>query len=141
MGPAPALGTLEKDVLEWLRAYEDLGIHIYTKVVREKARRLAVAAGIEWDFVASGPWLKAYCARHDLKIREGQFLEKERAHAVTREGMGRFFDLLHVAEIDVLPENIWMLDEVHVNLLDTGGYKVRTAACARPRLSPSPRAS
>ncbi len=139
MGPAPVLGMLEEDLLEWLRAYQSMGVHVYTKVVREKARRLAMAAGIAWDFVASGPWLKAFCARHELKIREGQFLEKERAHAVTREGLGRFYDLLHIAEDGVLPEDIWMLDEVHVNLLDTGGYKVRAAALARAR-PPAPRA-
>jgi hypothetical protein len=132
MGPPPTLGVLEKDLVEWLQAYKDMGVHIYVKIVCDKARRLAKAAGIEWDFVASDVWLKAFCARHDLKIREGQFLEKERAHAVTREGLGRFYDVLEVASTGVAPEDKWMLDEVHVNLLDTGGFKVSGATARAP---------
>ena len=126
MGPKPALGVLEDDLLEWLRAYKSMGVHIYTKIVCEKARRLAKAAGLEWDFIASRRWLEGFCTRHKLNLRQGQFLERERAHAVSRESLGRYFDILEEASVGVKPGGIWMLDEVHVNLLDTGGYTVRS---------------
>lgn len=132
-GPPPALGVLEKDLVEWLKAYKSLGVHIYTVVVREKARRLAKAAGIEYEFVASTVWLEAFCNRNGLLRRQGQFLEKERVHAVSREAVGRWLDLLEMAIKDVRPENVWMLDEVHVNLLDTGGYEVRLLRAPTPR--------
>lgn len=132
MGPEPTLGQLEEPLLEWLKCYIDISVHVYTGVVREKARKLAIAAGGDGSFVASPVWLDAFCKRHGLNIRQGQFLEKERAHAVSREGMTRWYDLLGIASKDVRPEDIWMLDEVHVNLLDTGGYTVRP----RPPLDP-----
>ena len=133
MGPSPTLGVYEEDMVEYLKAYKSMGVHVYHGIVCDKARRLSKAAGIEWDFVASRPWLDAFCARHGLDLRKGQFLEKERAHAVSRDALGRWFDVLEVAQEGVLNKNKYMLDEVHVNLLDTGGYRVSQPERARVR--------
>ena len=124
-GATPALGSLEKDLKEWLRVYCTLGVVIYQKTVREKAVELAKAAGIEWGFKASKSWLNGFLARNSMKLREGQLMEAVRKHAVSTEALKRYFDNLEIASEGVKPENKYMLDEVHVNLLDCGGYMVR----------------
>lgn len=125
-GAPPALGTLEKDLKEWLRLYATLGVVIFEKKVREKAVELAKAAGIEWDFKASKSWLDGFLARSSMKLREGQLMEAVRKHAVSTEALNRYFTNLEIAGDGVKVGNKYMLDEVHVNMLDCGGYKVRS---------------
>ena len=136
MGPSPIMGKLEELLLEYLLTYKTMGVRIYVGVVAEKARKLMADAQFEGDFKASRTWLDDFCKRHGLNLREGQFLEKERSHAVSREALGRYFDLLAIAILGVAIEDIWMLDEVHVNLLDCGGYKV-SLFCAPSPLAPT----
>jgi len=131
-GPSPVMGSLEVAMLDWLNVYKGFGVRIYAAVVTEKARKLMADAKYPGTFKASRSWLIDFCKRHGLTIREGQFLEKERAHAVSRESMGRFYDNLEVATEGVAPEDIWMLDEVHVNLLECGGYKVSLFCASYP---------
>ena len=129
------MGKLEDILVEILNICKSMGVRVYVGIVLEKARQLMADAKFEGDFKASRAWLDGFCKRHGLNLREGQFLEKERAHAVSPEALGRYFDLLALAISGVAFEDIWMLDEVHVNLLDCGGYKV-SLFCA-----PSPLAS
>lgn len=131
-GAAPALGELEGALKQWLCDYKSLGVNLYEKKVRQKAVELAVAAGIKWDFKASKNWLDAFLRRNGLKLLAGQFMEAVRRHAVSKEALNRFFDLFEIASEGVEAKHIYMLDEVHVNLLETGSYKVRVICTSLP---------
>ena len=124
VGAPCALGVLEPLLLEWLKDYMSLGVNIYRGRIQDKARKLAHEAGIAWDFKASESWLNGFCKRHELDLREGQFLEAVTKKAVSAEALNRFFDLYEIAKTGVAPEDMYMLDEKYIDVFKSGNYKV-----------------
>jgi hypothetical protein len=51
--PVPALGVLERDLMEWMRNYKTMGVMVLPICFVNKALRVAKMAGIAWDFKAS----------------------------------------------------------------------------------------
>ena len=108
----------------WPKKYKALGVNIFERTVRERAVHSAKAAGIKWDFVASKRWLDGFLRRHELNLRNGQYMEAVRKRAVSPEALNRFFDNWEIASEGVKPENLFVLDEKHVNPLNCGAVKV-----------------
>ena len=64
-------------------------------------------------------WPKHFLKRHpDLKIKKTQRLEVARAKALNQFVVGEFFDMLDelIKEYDILPENLYNMDEKGVQL-------------------------
>ena len=117
-GPVPALGVLERDLMEWLRDYKSMGVKVPMICFVNKALHVAKMAGIAWDFKASRSFVDGFSARHGINWRSSQWMETERSHAVSEESLNRFYDVFSIASHGVLPKNLHMLDEMHINLLE-----------------------
>ena len=105
-GPAPALGVLEADIIQWIRDYRALGVKLPEIAIVHKALHVAKKAGIAWDFRASRSWLAGFSERSGIKWRLGQWMETERSHAVSEESLNRFYDVFSIASEGVLPKNL-----------------------------------
>lgn len=68
----------------------------------------------------------------DLRMRRALACDYLRATTLTKEGIQRFFDIVSegytmcktISNQDLLPKNIWAMDEVGFCLAANGGYKI-----------------
>lgn len=102
----------EEILVKWIKVQGRRGIPLTYATV-------ALYAGEISGQQVGGSWPKRFLKRHpDLKIKKTQGLESARAKALNQFAVGGFFDMLDelIKEYDILPKNIYNMDEKGVQL-------------------------
>jgi hypothetical protein len=114
------------DLIEWSNK---AGHPMTTSQLKKQAIKLAEACGATKGAtgVGSDGWVRGFQKRHrDLFKTNASLLETERAHAVTRAAIERYFDIAAVALNGINdPELIFFMDESHVDMHARTRIKVR----------------
>ena len=121
VGRPPTFEEATEKVLVDLIEVSNKGGHpLTTSQLKRQAIKLAEACGATKGAtgVGSDGWVRGFQKRHkDLFKVNASLLETERAHAVTRAAIERYFDIAEIG-LDgiVAPELIFFMDESHVDM-------------------------
>ena len=102
----------EEVLVKWIKVQGRRGIPLTYATV-------ALYAGEISGQEVGGSWPKRFLKRHpDLKVKKTQGLETARAKALNQFAVGDFFDMLDelIKEYDIVPENLYNMDEKGVQL-------------------------
>ena len=106
------MAVQEEVLVKWIKVQGCHGIPLTYVTV-------ALYAGEISGQQVGGSWPKWFLKCHpDLKMKKMQGLEMARAKALNQFAVGEFFDMLDelIKEYDIVPENIYNMDEKDVQL-------------------------
>lgn len=114
------------DIIEWANKQ---GHPVTKDHLMKEAKRLAIACGGKGSEMGVGSkgWLRGFEKRQPevFKVNRG-LLETERAHAISREAIERYFDIASVGLEGIdSPELIFFMDETYVDMQARTRLKVR----------------
>lgn len=130
VGRPPTFAEATENVLVELIEVSNKGGHpLTTSQLKRQAIKLAETCGATKGAtrVGSNGWVRGFQKRHkDLFRENASLLETERAHAVTRAAVERYFDIAEVGLDGIVdPELIFFMDESHVDMHARTRIKVR----------------